>query len=84
MDPLLGQLLLLPYFKGYPVKGWLVCDGRLLSIQHYTALYSLLGTRFGGNGTENFALPKLAPIGVGDQAIQYYIATEGVYPQRDD
>jgi len=39
--------------------GWFACDGRLLQIQDYAALYSIIGTTYGGNGTTNFALPDL-------------------------
>jgi microcystin-dependent protein len=39
--------------------GWALCNGQLLSISQNTALFSLLGTQFGGNGTTNFALPNL-------------------------
>jgi microcystin-dependent protein len=39
--------------------GWLTCDGQLLPISQFTALFSLLGTTYGGNGTSNFALPDL-------------------------
>lgn len=48
--------------------GWQLCDGTLLPISSYEALYSLLGTTFGGNGTSNFAVPDLRsrlPIGSG-------------------
>jgi microcystin-dependent protein len=45
-------------FNFAPV-GWLQCSGQLLSITQYTALFSLLGTSFGGNGTSNFGLPNL-------------------------
>jgi microcystin-dependent protein len=40
-------------------KGWATCDGQLLPISQNTALFSLLGTNFGGNGTSNFGLPDL-------------------------
>lgn len=40
-------------------KGWALCDGQLLAISQNTALFSLLGTTYGGNGTSNFALPNL-------------------------
>src|SRR5215467_13874809 len=40
-------------------KGWAQCDGQLMSISQNTALFSLLGTTYGGNGTSNFALPNL-------------------------
>jgi microcystin-dependent protein len=39
--------------------GWQQCNGQLLSIAQYTALFSLIGTTYGGNGTSNFALPNL-------------------------
>lgn len=48
--------------------GWAFCDGQLLAIQQYAALFSILGTQYGGNGTSNFALPNLqgsVPIGQG-------------------
>ena len=40
-------------------QGWAFCNGQLLSISQNTALFSLLGTTYGGNGTTNFALPDL-------------------------
>lgn len=49
-------------------RSWAFCDGQLLPIQQNTALFSLLGTNFGGNGTNTFALPNLvdrAPRGLG-------------------
>lgn len=39
--------------------GWAMCNGQLLSISQYTALFSILGTQFGGNGTTTFGLPDL-------------------------
>jgi hypothetical protein len=58
--------------------GGFPADGRLLLISSYTLLFSLLGTRFGGNGTTNFALPNLnaaAPNG-----LSYSICWSGAYP----
>jgi len=40
-------------------KGWALCNGQLMPINQNTALFSLLGTQYGGNGTSNFALPNL-------------------------
>src|SRR5579864_5840224 len=40
-------------------KGWAFCDGQILPISQNTALFSLLGTNYGGNGTSNFGLPNL-------------------------
>ena len=56
-DPFLGEIRPFPY--NFVPMGWLACAGQLLPIQQYTALYSLLGTQFGGNGTTNFGLPNL-------------------------
>src|SRR6266487_4031033 len=53
---------------GFAPKGWALCDGQLLPINQNQALFSLLGTTFGGDGRVNFALPDLrgrAPIHVG-------------------
>ncbi len=54
--------------------GWALCDGATMQIQQNSALYSLLGTQFGGNGTSNFNLPNLqgrVPVyGVGCQGVQ--------------
>ncbi len=61
----------------------MLCDGRSLKIAYNQALYSLLGTTFGGNSTD-FKLPDLTnanPLAVTNQ-MKYYIAVEGLYPQR--
>jgi len=53
---------------GYAPRGWAMCNGQLLPINQNQALFSLLGTTFGGNGQTNFALPDLrgqVPIHVG-------------------
>ena len=44
---------------GFPPRGWARCDGALLPINQYQALFSLLGTTYGGNGQTNFGLPDL-------------------------
>lgn len=54
----LGEIRLFPYPTQVPT-GWLPCEGQILQIQQYQALYALLYTRFGGNGTTTFALPDL-------------------------
>jgi len=48
-DPFIGTVALFAF--DYPPRGWLFCDGSLLSISQNQALFSILGTRFGGNGT---------------------------------
>ncbi len=65
-DPFIGEILLVPY--NFAPRGWAFCNGQLLTISSNTALFSLLGTTYGGNGTTTFALPNLngrAPIGIG-------------------
>ncbi len=57
MDPYLGEIAMFAF--NFTPYGWMPCDGRLLAISQYSALYSLLGTQYGGNGTTNFALPNL-------------------------
>lgn len=53
----IGSLMLVPY--NFAPVGFAVCAGQLLPIASNTALFSLLGTQFGGNGTSNFGLPNL-------------------------
>ena len=78
MEAYLGSILLMAI--RYEPPGFFKCDGRTLSISQYPALYSLLGTSFGGDGTTNFALPKMeSPIGSG---ASYFICSEGIYPAR--
>jgi microcystin-dependent protein len=56
-EPFLGEIRL---FSGnFPPRGWALCDGSLLPINQNQALYSLLGTTYGGNGQTTFALPDL-------------------------
>jgi microcystin-dependent protein len=56
-DPFIGEIRLLPYT--FAPLGWALCDGSLLSIAQNTALFSLLGTTYGGDGRSTFALPDL-------------------------
>ncbi len=57
MEPFLGQIELFPYT--FAPRGWAFCNGQILSIAQNTALFSLLGTTYGGNGQTTFALPDL-------------------------
>jgi microcystin-dependent protein len=57
MEPFLGQIQLFGF--GWTPKGWMPCEGQLLSISANTALFSLLGTTYGGDGKSSFALPDL-------------------------
>jgi len=74
--PLIGEIA--PFPTATLPAGWMPCDGRTLQIADHMALYSILGTMYGGDGSTNFALPNLsgrAPIGAGwtrysDQALK--------------
>ncbi len=57
MEDLIGAIRLWPT-SAIP-KGWMACDGTLLSITNYSSLYTLLSTRYGGDGINTFALPDL-------------------------
>src|ERR1700751_1606672 len=68
-DPFVAEIRIFP-FNFAPV-GWATCDGQLMPISQNTALFSLLGTQFGGDGKSNFALPNFegsAPMGLGNGA----------------
>lgn len=56
-EPYLGQITM--FGGNFAPRGYAVCDGQLLSISQYSALFSLIGSVYGGNGTTNFALPNL-------------------------
>lgn len=57
MDAMIGMII--PWPINWAPSGWAFCDGSILNINQNTALFSLLGNQFGGNGTTTFALPDL-------------------------
>jgi microcystin-dependent protein len=56
-DPFVAEIRIFPF--NFAPKGWAFCDGQILPISQNTALFSLLGTTYGGNGQSTFALPDL-------------------------
>jgi microcystin-dependent protein len=56
-DPFVAEIRIFPF--NFAPKGWAWCDGQLMPLSQNTALFSLLGTTYGGNGKSNFALPNL-------------------------
>ncbi len=65
-DPFVGEIRSFPF--NFAPRGWAFCNGQLLPLSQNTALFSLLGTYYGGNGSSNFALPNLqgnVPMGDG-------------------
>lgn len=76
MDPFIAEIRMFPF--NFAPKGWAWCDGQLLPISQNTALFSLLGTTYGGDGKVNFGLPDLegsAPLGQGqgETGKSYYL-----------
>ncbi len=57
MDPFVAEIRIYPF--NFAPAGWAFCDGQLLPLSQNTALFSLLGTTYGGDGKSNFALPDL-------------------------
>ena len=56
-DPFVAEIRIFPF--NFAPKGWAFCDGQILPLSQNTALFSLLGTTYGGDGKSNFALPNL-------------------------
>jgi microcystin-dependent protein len=80
MDPFVAEIRIFPF--NFAPKGWAFCDGQLLPLSQNTALFSLLGTTYGGDGKSNFALPNLqgaAPIhpGQGSGLSLYDLGQQG-------
>ena len=84
-DAFLGSLLLVPY-TGWAPLGWALCNGAMLPISQNTALFSLIGTTFGGDGISTFALPNMnGDNGMKDASgapLYWVIAIQGIFPQR--
>lgn len=79
METYIGEIHLFPY--GRAPYGWQLCNGAIMQIMQNSALYSLIGTKFGGDGKKTFALPNLlndTPI----TGMNYYMAIYGYYPSR--
>jgi microcystin-dependent protein len=57
MDPFVAEIRIFPF--NFAPKGWAFCDGQILPLSQNTALFSLLGTTYGGDGKSNFALPNM-------------------------
>ena len=77
-DRTLGEVTL--FAGNFTIRGWEACDGKLLSISQYTALYSIIGINYGGDGRSTVGLPNMtAPL----SNMRYLIAMDGRYPSRD-
>ena len=68
-EPFVAEIRIFPF--NFAPSGWALCNGQVLAISQNTALFSILGTTYGGNGTTDFALPNLqgsTPMGYGQGA----------------
>lgn len=73
MEGYIGQVLL---FAGHRIpNNWMTCDGQVLPVRNHEALFSILGTTYGGD-TINFNLPKIESVG----EVKHIICVEGIYP----
>jgi microcystin-dependent protein len=82
MDPLLGQICQFAFL--FAPSYWMECAGQTLNISNNQALFTLLGTKFGGNGTTTFCLPDLRNASLfQSNYMRYYIAVQGIYPSRN-
>lgn len=80
MDFFIGDIVLFPYT--FVPMDWMLCDGSILPIQQNTALFSLIGNTYGGDGSTTFALPNL----IGTEPVpglRWCICTGGIFPVRD-
>lgn len=84
METFIGSIMYFPFGWGSAPRGWAECKGQLMSIAQNTALFSLIGTQFGGDGVQTFALPNIAPMkSANGHDIRAFISLEGIYPSRD-
>lgn len=94
MDYFISQIFYMPF--SWQMVDFAPCRGQILQISHNEALFSLLGTRFGGDGQTTFALPDLRPFNDAgpdyghrsrrewhDDEMVPHMALNGMYPRRD-
>jgi microcystin-dependent protein len=80
MDMFMGSIMLVGF--NFAPPNWAFCNGQILPINDNPALFSLLGTTYGGNGQTTFALPNLNA-GALQPGLNYIICLNGVYPSRN-
>jgi len=80
-EPFLAEVSL--FAGNFAPRGYAFCEGQLLSIAQNTALFSLLGTTYGGDGRTTFGLPNLKNAEKALGGARYIIALQGVYPSRN-
>jgi microcystin-dependent protein len=83
MDELLGAVKLIA--GNFCPHDYMYCDGQILQISQYQALYALIGNQYGGDKIHTFALPNLnkTPV-IQGTTLKYIICTQGIFPSRPD
>jgi microcystin-dependent protein len=81
MEAFIGSLSLVAF--NFAPPGWMFCQGQTLPISQNQALFSLIGTTYGGDGVTNFKLPNLTgPTDASGATLNWMIAIYGVFPSR--
>jgi len=83
MTPFLGQITI--FAGNFAPRGWAFCEGQLLPVAQNDALFSLIGTSYGGDGRTSFGLPDYRGKEVtskNGQKLRHIIALQGIYPSR--
>lgn len=86
MDAMIGTITI--FAGNFAPRGWAFCDGALLPIADHPALFSILGTSYGGDGIGTFALPDMRGRVAAQSSLQpmlfmtFIIAIAGVFPSR--
>ena len=80
-EPYIGQTSYFPYT--FCPRNWSEADGKLLEISSYSALFSLLGTNYGGDGRTTFALPDFRTNGQDYSKGRWCVSLEGIFPSRN-
>ena len=86
MEPFIGTIV--RFAGNFAPRGWAFCEGQMLQISQWSALFSILGTAYGGDGRTTFGLPNFKEQEEKDPLTQqghgrHIIALEGYYPSRN-
>jgi microcystin-dependent protein len=80
-DSLMATIIL--FAGNFAPRGFAFCEGQIINIAENTAVFSLLGTTYGGNGSTTFALPDLREAEKALGGARYIFALQGIFPSRD-
>jgi len=81
IEPFVGEITLFP--GNYAPRDFAFCEGQILNINQNQILFSILGSKYGGDGRRTFALPNLKDAEKSLNGVRYIIALKGLYPPRN-